>query len=85
MACRVGDQVFGTLVSLDEAATVMAAAERMAAEKVGSLVVTRGDQVVGLFTEQDLLRRVVAAGDPRWRRLARRSPRGAPAARRAPA
>lgn len=63
MACRVGDQVYGTLVSLDEAATVMAAAERMAAEKVGSLVVTRGDQVVGLFTEQDLLRRVVAAGE----------------------
>jgi signal-transduction protein with cAMP-binding, CBS, and nucleotidyltransferase domain len=32
---------------------------------VGSVVVRRGDDILGIFTERDLLRRVVAAGkDP---------------------
>lgn len=62
MTCRVEDQVHGPLVSLDEEATVQQAAERMAAHKAGSLVVTHDGKVVGLFTEQDLLRRVVSVG-----------------------
>jgi signal-transduction protein with cAMP-binding, CBS, and nucleotidyltransferase domain len=62
MTCRVEDQVHGTLVSLDEDATVEQAAKRMAAHNASSLVVTRDGNVVGLFTEQDLLRRVVSEG-----------------------
>ena len=62
MTCRVEDRVDRTRVTLDEAATVQEAAERMAAREAGSLLVTRQGSVVGLFTEQDLLRRVVGRG-----------------------
>jgi CBS domain-containing protein len=40
-------------------ATVLEAAMLMNEHKIGSLVVTRGGQVIGLFTERDILRRVV--------------------------
>jgi signal-transduction protein with cAMP-binding, CBS, and nucleotidyltransferase domain len=62
MSCKVEAQVQGPLVSLDERASVQQAAELMTARKVGSLVVMHEGEVVGLFTEQDLLRRVVADG-----------------------
>jgi CBS domain-containing protein len=42
--------------------TVLDAARLMAEARVGSVVIRQNDQVAGLFTEQDLLRRVVAAG-----------------------
>jgi CBS domain-containing protein len=65
MACRVEDQIRGTLLSLDEETSVRDAAERMASHGLGFLVVTREGSVAGLFTEQDLLRRVVGEGrDP---------------------
>jgi CBS domain-containing protein len=32
--------------------------------RIGALVVTRGDHVVGIFTERDILNRIVAAGKP---------------------
>jgi CBS domain-containing protein len=45
--------------------TVMDAARLMAEANVGSVLVQDGENVVGIFTERDLLRRVVAAGkDP---------------------
>ena len=45
--------------------TVLDAARVMAEAHVGSVVIRRDDRVVGLFTERDLLSRVVAAGrDP---------------------
>ena len=44
------------------AATVLEAARLMAEANVGSVVIRQDDRVVGLFTERDLLRRVVAAG-----------------------
>lgn len=43
-----------------EGATVLAAAELMNQHRVGALVVTHGDKVVGIFTERDILCRVVA-------------------------
>jgi len=43
-------------------ATVMEAARAMNAAHVGAMVVTDGDRVVGIFTERDVLNRVVAAG-----------------------
>lgn len=54
---RKGHQVH----SANEEDTVLAAAEAMNKNRVGSLVVTRGDLVVGIVTERDILCRTVAA------------------------
>jgi len=43
-------------------ATVFDALERMAKKEVGALVVTEGDQVVGLITEREYARKVVLQG-----------------------
>jgi len=44
---------------------VLDAAKLMNERRIGALVVTRGDRVVGIFTERDILNRIVAAGkDP---------------------
>lgn len=54
-----------TLVSLPPSATVRAAADLMAQKLVGSILVMEQDKLVGIFTERDLLNRVVAKGiDP---------------------
>lgn len=42
--------------------TVRTAAARMAERRCGSILVCDGDQLCGIFTERDLLTRVVAAG-----------------------
>ena len=47
--------------SITEEDTVLTAARKMNEDRVGALVVTRGDKVVGIFTERDILCRVVAA------------------------
>lgn len=52
------------LVSPDETVTV--AVQLMIAETVGALAVVQGDKLVGIFTERDLMKRVVARGlDPK--------------------
>ena len=43
-------------------ATVFDALERMAEKEVGALVVTEGEQVVGLITEREYARKVVLQG-----------------------
>jgi CBS domain-containing protein len=54
-----------TLV-LAPTATVYDAACGMAQRRVGAVAVLEGDNLIGLFTERDLLNRVVAAGrDPK--------------------
>lgn len=53
---RKGGQVFTTTV----AESVLAAANLMNERGVGGLVVLDGDRVAGIFTERDILRRVVA-------------------------
>ncbi len=46
-------------------ATVLEAAKLMNQRRIGAVVVTDKDKVVGIFTERDILNRVVAAGgDP---------------------
>ena len=45
---------------IGEEATVMEAAKIMSDRHIGSLVVGRRDKVVGIFTERDVLNRVVA-------------------------
>jgi CBS domain-containing protein len=45
---------------VDPGATVLEAAQLMNDQRVGALVVADGEEVVGIFTERDVLRRVVA-------------------------
>ena len=53
-------------VSVSPTATVTQAAEEMNRRKVGSVLVMEGRRLVGIFTERDVLWRVVAAGfDPK--------------------
>jgi CBS domain-containing protein len=49
-----------TPVCIAEAATVEAAIEQMREHRIGCLLVTRDDRLVGVFTERDVLYRVVA-------------------------
>jgi signal-transduction protein with cAMP-binding, CBS, and nucleotidyltransferase domain len=65
MACRIDKLVAETVSSLECDTDVQSAAAYMAEHDLGSLVVTEDGRVVGLFTEHDLLKRVVGAGrDP---------------------
>jgi CBS domain-containing protein len=52
----------GTRVAcIDREQSVLEAAQQMNAHRIGSLVITEGDRVVGIFTERDVLTRLVAA------------------------
>ena len=51
----------GQVVSIGAGETVLAAASLMNERTIGGLVVTDGERVVGIFTERDILRRVVAS------------------------
>jgi CBS domain-containing protein len=54
------------MVSVPPTVTVAQAAEEMNRRKVGSVLVMEGGRLVGIFTERDVLWRVVAAGlDPK--------------------
>ncbi len=48
------------VVRIDQDATVLEAARLMNERHIGALVVTRSDKVVGIFTERDVLNRIVA-------------------------
>jgi CBS domain-containing protein len=51
--------------SIEPTATVLEAVRRMNDQGIGALLVTRGGAPVGIFTERDILRRVIARGlDP---------------------
>ena len=50
----------GAIASLPPQATVLEAAQLMNDRHIGSVLVTEGNQLVGIFTERDVLRRVVA-------------------------
>jgi len=52
---KKGTQVF----SIGRDATVMDAALLMNEHKIGAMVVTEGNRVIGMFTERDVLRRIV--------------------------
>ncbi len=67
MPTRRIEQVLGaqTLVHLTPAATVVEAAQAMAARQVGAILVMAHDELEGIFTERDIVERVVAAArDP---------------------
>ncbi len=55
------DKKGSSVATIDADATVLDAAELMNERHIGALVVTRHDKVIGIFTERDILNRVVAA------------------------
>jgi len=56
------DKKGSEVTSAEKNCTVLDAAKKMNEKRIGSLVVTEGDCVVGIFTERDVLTRVVAQG-----------------------
>lgn len=52
----------GDVLQIDANATVFEAITRMVEANVGSLLVTDGDEIVGIMTERDYLRRVTLQG-----------------------
>jgi CBS domain-containing protein len=50
------------VTTVDRAATVLEAAKLMNERRIGALVVISGERAVGIFTERDILNRVVASG-----------------------
>jgi CBS domain-containing protein len=50
------------VATIDQGSSVLEAAKLMNDRRIGAVVVTKGDRAVGIFTERDILNRVVAAG-----------------------
>ncbi len=48
--------------SIGPDATVLEAARQMNEQKIGALLVVEADRIIGMFTERDMLQRVVAEG-----------------------
>lgn len=59
---KVGHVMNKNVVSIDSEESVKDAAGKMAQHGIGSLVVTKEDEPVGIITETDLLSRVLAMG-----------------------
>lgn len=69
-AGKIIEQKQDELASLPTDATVLAAAQLMNERHIGSVVVMQKQRIVGIFTERDVLRRVVAEQrDPASTRL----------------
>lgn len=51
-----------SLITADPSETVAQAVRRMAEQRVGALVVVDGGELVGILSERDVLKRVIAAG-----------------------
>jgi CBS domain-containing protein len=61
----IEDLMVRDVVTAGGGETVAAVSERMTKASVGAVVLVEGDDLVGIFTERDLLKRVVAEGrDP---------------------
>ncbi len=53
------------VITVEEGTTIREAAKVMADTRVGSVLVVKGNEIKGIFTERDILNKVVAAGvDP---------------------
>ena len=62
MACRIDKLVNTSTESLEDSVDVQQAVAFMARRDLGSIVVNRSGRVIGLFTEKDLIKRVVGLG-----------------------
>ncbi len=61
---RILNKKSGDVATIEAGSTVLDAARLMNERRIGALVVTSGEKVVGIFTERDILNRVVAAERP---------------------
>ena len=60
------DKKGSDVATVDRKTTVLEAAKTMNQRRIGAVVVGDGDRVVGIFTERDILNRIVAVGkDPK--------------------
>ena len=60
------DKKGADVATVERKTTVLEAAKTMNQRRIGAVVVTEGERVVGIFTERDILNRIVAAGkDPK--------------------
>ena len=59
MAWNIASKIVRRVVTIDESHSVLDAATLMAEEFVGSVVITSSSRVTGMFTERDLMMRVV--------------------------
>jgi len=65
MVCLVAEYIRENLPRVEEETTIVEVVRKMCERQVASAVVTRSGEVVGLFTEGDLMKRVVNTGrDP---------------------
>ena len=62
MACRINKLVNASVETLEDAVSIQDATAFMADKDLGSVLVTRNGKVIGLFTEKDLVKRVVGTG-----------------------
>lgn len=62
MQCHIDDLICESVVTVDGASTVAQTVREMAEQETGSVVVMQDNRVFGLFTERDLVVRVVGAG-----------------------
>lgn len=62
MACRIDKLINAATESLEDSVDVQEAVAFMARRDLGSVVVNRSGQVIGLFTEKDLIKRVIGPG-----------------------
>jgi CBS domain-containing protein len=61
MALTVGDVMVKNVIAVHSDQTVRHAALVMSAKEIGCLVVLEENRVVGIVTERDLIRRIIAA------------------------
>jgi CBS domain-containing protein len=59
MAWNIASKIVRKVVTIDESHSVLDAATLMAEEFVGSTVITSSSKITGIFTERDLMMRVV--------------------------
>jgi CBS domain-containing protein len=60
LSLKVGDVMVREVITIDEESTVREAAEIMNKFEIGCLIAVRKGKAVGIITERDLLKRVVA-------------------------
>lgn len=59
---RVAEIMVKEIMGISENATIKTAAKLMAERDIASVAVRRGDRIVGIITESDIIRKVVATG-----------------------
>jgi CBS domain-containing protein len=62
VSLKAGDVMVRDVITIDENASVKEAADIMNQFEIGSIIATRKGKAVGIITERDLLKRIVAEG-----------------------